>query len=557
MGQSKKGNRKEQKSKPARVAIAVQEIELDTLYGYLEKAERELLTSIEIKALKASLETLAFVLVELKRKRLSILRLQGMLFGSKNEKTENICPSKEDEAPSTEPFETAEATEQSEAPTPKEPKPKRKGNGRNPASCYTGAEQVKIAHPDLSAGDGCPECPKGKVFPTAEPAVLVRVVGISPLSAKVIELDRFRCNCCGEVFKAPVPEGTSNEKYDESAIAMCGMFRYGVGVPLYRLSKLQAGLGIPLPPATQWKLAKKGADILDPAFEALMSWAAQSDVIFNDDTTMKILDRPDLIDETKKHRKAVYTSGIIAKKGEHRVALFLTGMNHAGENLGEILKRRKVDLASPIQMCDALAANTVGDMNTIVAHCLAHARRKFVEVVNDFPDECRFLLESLKVVYRNDAGTRAMSPPERLRYHQEQSAPTMDTLRTWLKDQIDERKVEPRSGLGKAILYMQKHWERLTLFLRKESAPLDNNLCESSLKRAILHRKNSLFYKTLAGARVGDTFMSLIHSAALNKANPFHYLVSLLRYRALVEETPEDWMPWNYIATLAELGLTE
>jgi len=91
-------------------------------------------------------------------------------------------------------------------------------------------------------------------------------------------------------------------------------------------------------------------------------------VLYNDDTTMKVLDRPDL--ETKGQRKAVYTSGIIARVGEHRVALFLTGSNHAGENLAEVLKRRREDLGPPIQMCDALAANTAGDLDTIVAHCL-------------------------------------------------------------------------------------------------------------------------------------------------------------------------------------------
>ncbi len=82
-------------------------------------------------------------------------------------------------------------------------------------------------------------------------------------------------------------------------------------------------------------------------------------------------------------------------------------------------------------------------------------------------------------------------------------------------------------------------------------APLDNNLCERALKKAILHRKNALFYKTLNGAHVGDVFMSLIHSAELNGAKPFDYLVALLRYHEEVEDAPADWMPWNYAAALA------
>ena len=71
------------------------------------------------------------------------------------------------------------------------------------------------------------------------------------------------------------------------------------------------------------------------------------------------------------------------------------------------------------------------------------------------------------------------------------------------------------SPLGKALNYLTKHWSELTLFLRKSGAPIDNNLCERVLKRAILHRKGSLFYKTVRGAQVGDIYMSLIHTCRL------------------------------------------
>ena len=556
MGRSRQRKPQPNRAPIGSVPIEVQEMELATLYGYVAKAERETLNAIEAQALRATVTTVSIIMEELKRKRASLRRLQAMLFGSSSEKMDNVFPSAALESPAPE-----NATEP-DAPVAPEPagekadeKPKVKGHGRNPASCYHGAEQIQVPHPELSAGGSCPECPKGKVYPLAEPAVLVRVVGMSPLSAKVVELDRLRCNCCGEVFKAPAPEGMGEEKYDETATSMIAMLRYGAGTPFYRLAKLQAGLGIPLPAGTQWKLALEAAGLLEPAFQELITWAAQGDVIYQDDTTMKVLSRPDLMTRGTKQRKGVYTSGLISKAGENWVALFLTGMNHAGENLAEVLRRRKAELGRPIQMCDAAAANTAGDLDTIVAHCLAHARRRFVDVAEDFPEECFHLLESLREVYRNDAETKGMSPPERLRFHQEHSRPVMERLRAWLQEQFDQKRVEPNSGLGSAITYMLKHWERLTLFLREPAAPLDTNKVEASLKRAILHRKNSLFYKTLTGAHVGDVFMSLIHSAELNKVNPFEYLVALQRYHALVEENPEEWMPWNYADTLAGIGL--
>ena len=147
-----------------------------------------------------------------------------------------------------------------------------------------------------------------------------------------------------------------------------------------------------------------------------------------------------------------------------------------------------------------------------------------------------------------------MSPAERLQFHQTESGPLMTGLETWMKVQLKDHKVEPNSRLGDAIRYMLKHWSELTLFLREPGAPLDNNLCERVLKRAILHRKNSLFYQTLNGAHVGDVFMSLIHSAELNGVQPFDYLTALLRHHREVEDAPAAWMPWNHAATLARLG---
>ena len=130
----------------------------------------------------------------------------------------------------------------------------------------------------------------------------------------------------------------------------------------------------------------------------------------------------------------------------------------------------------------------------------------------------------------------------------------MDQLHSWLQAQLNEKKVDPNSGLGGAVNYLLNHWHRLTLFLRQAGAPLDNNLCERSLKKAILHRKNSLFYLTENGAKVGDLFMSLIHTAELCGVNPFDYLTQLQRHTDELRENLLDWMPWNYRDTLERAG---
>ena len=199
-------------------------------------------------------------------------------------------------------------------------------------------------------------------------------------------------------------------------------------------------------------------------------------------------------------------------------------------------------------MCDALARNIPKGLQTILANCLTHGRRKFVDVLDNFPDECRHIIEQLALVYKNDdiAKKQGMSAQERLVFHQQESESAMTELSRWCAAQLKEHKVEPNSGLGKAITYMQNHWEPLTLFLREPGAPLDNNICERALKKAIQHRKNSLFYKTLHGARIGDLFMSLIYTCQLNEANPFDYLTQLQKNLKDVLAAPHKWMPWNY-----------
>ena len=200
-----------------------------------------------------------------------------------------------------------------------------------------------------------------------------------------------------------------------------------------------------------------------------------------------------------------------------------------------MLAHRATGLPAPLQVCDALSRNVPKlpeKLQIIVGNCNAHARRHFVDVVPSFPEECRYVLERFAEVYGYDAQAKELrlSPEERLRFHQQHSGPVMDQLHVWLRAQFDEKKVEPNSGLGTAITYVLRHWERLTLFLRQAGAPLDSNLVERALKKAILHRKNSLFYRTENGAEVGDLFMSLIHTCELNDANPFDYLTELQKH---------------------------
>lgn len=431
--------------------------------------------------------------------------------------------------------------------TPPEPeKPSRAGHGRNGADAFTGADKVAIAHSTLHSGDACPGCGEGKVYRQKQPATLIRIIGQAPLKATVFEMERLRCNTCGEVFTASAPQSAGAEKFDATAVAMIALLKYGAGMPFNRMERLEGQVGMPLAAATQWELMEAGAKPAKAVLDELIRFAAQGGVMHNDDTSMRVLK----LVRGDDGRTGVFTSGIVSISGGWKIALYFTGWKHAGENLADVLKRRAAELEAPIQMCDALSRNTpkLPGMEVLLANCLAHGRRQVVDVAANFPEESRYVLESLGAVYGFDgeAKQRGLTPEERLTFHQSKSAPVMDDLHRWLKNQFAEHKTEPNSGLGKAISYLLRHWPELTLFLRQKGAPLDNNIAERMLKKAILHRKNALFYKTMNGARVGDLFMSLIHTCELNRINPFDYLTELLRHPAEVAVRPAEWMPWNY-----------
>lgn len=535
------------------------EIDMKELDEILQRAASGSISPDDLKKLRAAIETLGWLQGEISRKDASLGRLRKLIFGTaKTEKTSQVLgesaknTKEEGEGESEEPPGAA-SSNASPASNPK-------GHGRNGADDYVGAQRVEVKHPTLKPGDACPEkgC-EGKLYRLPEPRVLVCVKGHVPLQATRYEREALRCALCGKVFVAGLPDGVHNCKYDPTATAMIGLLKYGTGMPFYRLDRLQKNLDVPLPAATQWEVVRDGAQDLLPVYEELVRLAAQGEVLHNDDTPMKILAHMAENKERKEQgeRTGTFTTGIISQVGKHQIALFFTGRDHAGENLSHVLREREKQRSPPIQMCDGLDRNLPGkDFATILANCLAHGRRNFVDVVASFPREVKFVLDALKEVYHHNAVARKaeMSPEERLRYHQEKSGHVMERLRVWMDEQLDRRKVEPNSGLGEAIRYMQKRWDPLTLFLREPNAPLENNIAERALKKAILHRKNALFFKTENGADVGDVFMTLIHTAELCGVNPFDYLIELLRHHREIARNAEAWLPWNYRAALKQIA---
>ena len=515
--------------------------------------------------LQALLETYLWLRQALSAARVSVARLKRYLFGSQSEKTRDILTQTPDphqiQGNDPEPRSTGDPR-----PKRKNKGPKLKGHGRMGEAAYPAAQRIPVHHPTFVRGCPCPDedC-RGKLYLLKKPRVALRIFGQPALMAKIWQQDRWRCHFCEKVFDAELPVEAQVPKYDVTAVAMIAILHFGNGFAFFRLEQHQASLQMPLPASNQSELLSKALRKLKPILKEFIRQAAQYEILHNDDTGMKILElmvkirqvhaqRLSAPAKNKKERTGIHTTAIVAISLTlgHRIALYFTGSKHAGENLATVLEHRGPQLDPPIHESDGLDHNRPGAIRVISGKCLTHGRRQFVDVITSFPDQCRRVVETLGEVYRIDAVAKQkkLSPADRLLLHQEKSGPVMDTLRRWLTDQFLEASVEPNSGLGKAIKYMLKRWTQLTLFLRQVGAPLDNNICERSLKKAIRLRKNSLFYKTQKGADVGDLFTSIIETCALNGVNTFHYLTNLLRNAHRLEASPESWMPWNYQARL-------
>jgi transposase len=329
-------------------------------------------------------------------------------------------------------------------------------------------------------------------------------------------------------------------------------------VPLYRLEGYQAMVGVPVSDATQWDQIERVADCAYPVFAHLQALAAQGEVIYQDETHVRILsllaaNRQAHTDGTSGARTGMYTTALVAQQGAQMICLYFAGRAHAGENLAALLAQREGGVGKPLVMSDALASNTAEEGALIRCHCLAHGRRKFAELEDVFPQECAVVMEALAQVFDHEEEVRGqqMSPEARLAYHQAYSGPIMDQLQHWIEQQFAERTVEPNSSLGKAFQYLLTHWQTLTRFLEVPGAPLENNTAERALKLAIRQRKNSLFYATDYSAYIASMLTSLIATCLHARVNALDYLVALQEHRSAVFRAPAAWLPWNYHFQLA------
>jgi transposase len=550
--------------------------EIEALIKRLRQAEVEpqALDKQSIERIERLLRFAMAVVNIVQRKNASIKRLRRMIFGSRTEKRQTgnqAMPEEDQEKPSdgepagepnSEAVTTGEgmpegADSKAEA---EDPKAKRKGHGRKAAEEYSGAERVECRNIGLKAGDPCPEpgC-TGRLY-QRDPGQFLQFTGQPIINATIYEQEVLRCSACQDHCVAPLPEGVSRKRFDETADVAIVISKYGSATPSHRLARMQESCGIPIAESVMYERSQEVVQAVEPVLKELEQLAADSEVIFADDTPVKILEcikedkqkakkaaeKREKKGEKKEKPRATNTTGLVARSGERQIAWYRSGRQHAGESVDELLKKRTKGLGPPIQMGDALKVNWSKEEETQESKCWVHARRNFIEIEDQFPNECQVVLDAIGEIYQVEAETTGLDAGERLKIHQEKSGPVVSDLYQWIEEKFLQREVEPNSSLGQAMKYLENHRPELTKFLSVEKVPLDNNPAERVLKRPVLLRNGALFFKTLGGAKLADQLMSLIETCRLNRVNVWEYFLTLLRRADEVKQKPEQFLPWNY-----------
>ena len=536
--------------------VDLTESELDALIERIEQARTHnlALSSADYELLLGAVMMLANMQERLEANDLSVHKLKKLLgMVRSSEKLRDLLPGNDGKDSS----ESNSAEKENRAKAARD----RKKTTRNKVKKKPVRKPQIHHHPlsGMSKGDHCPQCHAGKVYKYT-PAVLVRVTGHAPLSCHKHIAESMRCNGCGEIYSADLPEhvladGPQDQQYGYSARTVMGINKYFAGSPFYRQEHVNGLLGEPIAASTIFDQCEKLADALHPIFKAIKREAANASLFYLDDTTNRILGQQPIPkkgrDGRERLRSGIYTSAVLAISDQERpLVLFQTNVGHAGEFMQEILRARDQSRAPPLLMSDALSSNHVIGHEFERCLCNAHGRRGFVDLVEQSPDEVTYALGLYQHAWVNNTHCvdNALSPEQRRDYHREHSLPHMQALLSWSQEKLDSGAVEQNSNLGKAMAYFIRHFEGLTAFCRVVGSPVDNNIIEQKIKLIVRARKNSLFFKTAVGADISDIITSVLVTCNENDVNAMDYLNAVQRNQTAVKASPEKWLPWNYPA---------
>ena len=320
---------------------------------------------------------------------------------------------------------------------------------------------------------------------------------------------KYRCECgCIETAEAP-PKLQKSGRYSVGFATAVAVGKYADHLPLQRQVVQMRRQGLRIDSQTLWDQLFALSEHLVPAYEALHQHALSHPVVGADETTWRLMGKKG-VTSTKRWQ-------VWALSAPDAV-FYQLHPSRGADAAAELLK----DFAGTV-MCDGYSAyqslkKRRHDFQ--LAHCWAHARRKFVEIEESFPRPSEEAIELIAQLYRIEREIEDEPPDVRLRIRQQRAGLVVQQIHQWALGQ----RALPQSPLGKAIAYLGKHFDGLRVFLSDPDVPLDNNRTERALRGVVLGRKNHFGSRSEQGTKVAAMMYSLVETAKINGVDPELYL---------------------------------
>ncbi|NNE18478.1 MAG: IS66 family transposase [Myxococcales bacterium] len=320
---------------------------------------------------------------------------------------------------------------------------------------------------------------------------------------------KYRCDCgCIETAEGP-PKLQKSGRYSVGFATAVAVGKYADHLPLQRQVVQMRRQGLQIDSQTLWDQLFALSTHVQPAYETLHAHVLSHPVVGADETTWRLMGKK-AVTNTKRWQ-------VWALSAPDAV-VYQLHPSRGADAAAQLLQ----DFEGTV-MCDGYSAYQALEKRRHdfkLAHCWAHARRKFVEIEESFPKQSEEALELIAELYRIEREIDEEPPDERLRIRQQRAGPVVQQIHRWALQQ----RALPQSPLGKAIAYLGKHFDGLRVFLTDSDVPLDNNRTERAMRGVVVGRKNHYGSRSERGTQVAAMMYSLVETAKINGVDPELYL---------------------------------
>ena len=361
---------------------------------------------------------------------------------------------------------------------------------------------------------------------------VTEALDVVPAILRVIRTIRpkYACAACVTgILQAPAPErAVTGGMATDALLAFVVVARFSWHLPYYRQAGIFRGQGVALDPETLCRWAARAAWWLRPLYEVILGHIRSQDTVYCDETRLPRIDPG-----RGKTKTCQMWLQAIDQRPWGGPAAPAVGYVFSDSRSAAAVARQLAGFSGTLQVDGYTAYKTLVRLRTAegrpirLAFCMAHARRKFVDVYEATGSETALaVITKIRAIYAIEARIRGRSPQERLAARRAEIAPVMEELKSFAAEALGQ--ISRKSSLAEAIGYLLGHWDGLCVFLEDGRVEVDNNAVEREVKPVALGRRNSLFAGSREGGETWAVLATLINTAKLNGVDPLPWLTDVL-----------------------------